>query len=97
MEEQIRLFDNVVNTKWFTDTKFILFLSNASGFRDKLSHKPLENFFPDYAGGADVDLASEYLLQRFSQVNRGDRRLYSYLVDPHVTSNVELVAAAIND
>jgi guanine nucleotide-binding protein subunit alpha len=97
MVEQIQLFGNVVNSKWFTDTKFILFLNSISAFRQKLCHKPLGDFFSDYSGSADVDQASEYLLQRFSQVNRGSRRLHSYLVDPYVASNIELVAAAIND
>ncbi|KAF1934193.1 G protein alpha subunit [Didymella exigua CBS 183.55] len=97
MAEQIELFDNVVNTEWFTDTEFILFLNNISAFRQKLSHKPLGNYFPDYSGGTDAEKASGYLLQRFSQVNRGKRRLYSHLVDPHIASNIELVATAIND
>lgn len=97
MAEQIELFDNVVNTKWFTDTKFIVFLNNVSKFRQKLSHKPLEDYFPGFSGGTDAEQASDYLLQRFSQVSRGKRRLYSYLVDPHVASNIELVATAIND
>ncbi|KAF9701780.1 hypothetical protein EKO04_000418 [Ascochyta lentis] len=80
MTEQIELFDSVVNTEWFTSTKFILFLNNTN-----------------YSGGTDAEQASEYLLQRFSQANRGKRRLYLHLVDPHVTSNIELVATAIND
>lgn len=97
MTEQIELFDNVVNTKWFTGSKFILFLNNVSVFRQKLSHKPFGDYFPDYSGGTDAEQVSEYLLQRFSQVNHGKRRLYSYLVDPHVASNIELVATAIDD
>lgn len=97
MAEQIVLFDNVVNSKWFANAKFILFLSNITTFREKLSHSPLEDSFPEYAGGADFEKASEFLLQRFRKVNRGHRRLYSYLVDPHVASNIELLVAAIND
>ena len=97
MTEQIELFDNVVNTNWFADTKFVLFLNNVSAFRQKLSHKPFEDYFPDCSGGTDAEQATEYLLKRFSQVNRGKRKLYSYLVDPHVASNIELVATAIND
>jgi guanine nucleotide-binding protein G(i) subunit alpha len=97
MMEQIQLFDSVVNSKWFTKTTVILFLSNISVFRQKLARNPLGNYFPDYSGGTNVNRAGEYLLERFSQVNRAQVHLYSHLVDPYDTSNIQLVFDAIMD
>ncbi|KAH6644032.1 guanine nucleotide binding protein, alpha subunit [Boeremia exigua] len=97
---QIGLFDSVINNKAFANTIFILFLSNVSVFRAKLRSSPLADHFPDFKGGEggeDGELAGEYVLRRFSGVNRGGRKLYSYLVDPNVASNIELVVAAIKD
>ena len=97
MMEQIQLFDNVVNFKSFTKTTIILFLGNISLFRQKLARNPLGNYFPDFSGGTDADRAGEYLLERFSQVNRAGGYLYSHLVDPYDTSNIRLVFDAIMD
>jgi len=97
MMDQIQLFDSVVNSKWFTKTTIILFLSNVSVFRQKLTRNPLGNYFPDYYGGTDINMASEYLLERFSQVNRTPKQLYAHLADPYDTSNIQFVFAAIAD
>ncbi|KAF3048164.1 Guanine nucleotide-binding protein alpha-2 subunit [Didymella heteroderae] len=97
LAEQMELFDSVVNTSiWAPDTKIILFLNNVSAFRRKLSCVPLGGVFPGFHGGDDAEQAVEYLLQRFRDVNRGRRRVFEYVVDPHVAGNIELVAAAIN-
>jgi guanine nucleotide-binding protein G(i) subunit alpha len=45
------LFDSVVNSQWFMRTSIILFLTNASRFKQKLDKDPLGNYFPDYTGG----------------------------------------------
>lgn len=97
MMEHIQVFDSVINSKLFTKTTIILFLSNFSVFRQKLARNPLAGYFPDYSGGTDVNRASEYLLERFSQVNRAQLCLYSHLVDPYDPSNIQLVFAAIMD
>jgi guanine nucleotide-binding protein G(i) subunit alpha len=96
---QLHLFDSVVNSKWFPNTIFILFLSNVSGFRRDLEVSPLQESFPDYTGENSVEEAGEYMLQRFREINRAQRTLYSYLVDlePYDPGNLELLFAAIKD
>jgi guanine nucleotide-binding protein G(i) subunit alpha len=96
MAGQIWGFEGTISSRWCADTVIILFFNEVSAFRRKLSQKPLGDYFPDYTGSTE-DQACEYLLQRFKAVNHGKRKLYSYFVDPYVTSNIELVAAAIED
>ena len=76
MMESLVLFDSVVNSRWFMRTSIILFLNKVDLFRAKLGRSPLNRYFPDYSGGADLNRAAKYLLWRFSQVNRAHLNLY---------------------
>src|SRR5262245_17321187 len=52
MEESMELFQEIVNSKWFTKTGIILILNNSDLFREKLEDKrvDLRVLFPDYNG-----------------------------------------------
>ncbi|KAB8337020.1 hypothetical protein FH972_021324 [Carpinus fangiana] len=76
MMESLVLFDSVVNSRWFMRTSIILFLNKVDLFKKKLERSPLEDYFPDYSGGDDVNRAAKYLLWRFNQVNRAHLHLY---------------------
>lgn len=78
--ESLVLFDSVVNSRWFMRTSIILFLNKVDLFRAKLARSPLNNYFPDYSGGNDINRASKYLLWRFNQVNRAHLNLYPQYV-----------------
>jgi guanine nucleotide-binding protein G(i) subunit alpha len=78
-------------------TSIILFLTNASRFKQKLDKDPLGNYFPDYTGGNDVNRAAKYLLWRFNQVNRAHVNLYPHLVEVADTTNVRLAFAAVKE
>lgn len=82
MMESLVLFDSVVNSRWFMRTSIILFLNKVDLFRVKLPKSPLQNYFPDYSGGGDVNRAAKYLLWRFNQVNRAHLNLYPQCVPP---------------
>ncbi|KAF4625325.1 hypothetical protein G7Y89_g12839 [Cudoniella acicularis] len=97
MMESLVLFDSIVNSHWFRHASIILFFCNIAEFKQKLSHSPLSNYFPDYSGGDDVNRAAKYLLWRFNQVNRQHLRLYPHLADITDTSNIRLVFAAVKE
>eukprot|EP00731_Ephydatia_muelleri_P027042 Em0018g1142a len=48
MEEALRLFNSILNNKWFLETSVILFLNKKDLFEEKLRGKPLSHCFPDY-------------------------------------------------
>jgi guanine nucleotide-binding protein G(i) subunit alpha len=95
MMESLVLFDSVVNSRWFMRTSVILLLCNVALFRQKMARDPLENYFPDYSGGNDLNKAAKYLLWRFNQVNRAHLNLYPHLYEATDTSNIWLVFSAI--
>ncbi|KAF8126837.1 guanine nucleotide binding protein, alpha subunit [Boletus edulis] len=78
LNDSFIVFESVVNSRLFTRTSVIIFLTNIDVFKDKLSEIPLERHFPDYTGGTDVNEAIEYMQSRFMQVNRA--RLPTYFI-----------------
>ncbi|KAG8917924.1 Guanine nucleotide-binding protein alpha-2 subunit [Tulasnella sp. 417] len=97
MAESLILFESVINSRWFLRSSIILFLTKIDLFKAKLPKVPLENFFPEYVGGPDVNKAAKYMLWRFTQANRARLTIYPHLTDPNDTSNIRLVFAAIKE
>lgn len=58
----------------------ILFLNKIDLFAEKLPHSPLGDYFPDYNGGDNYDLACEYLLHRFVSLNQNaaTKQIYAH-------------------
>ena len=50
MDEALRLFNSILNNKWFMETSMILFLNKKDLFLEKIKEKPLSQVFPDYQG-----------------------------------------------
>lgn len=97
LEESLKLFDSVVNSRWFTRTSVVLFLNKIDVFAEKLSLSPLENFFPDYTGGNDINKAAKYILWRFTQLNRAQLNIYPHVTQAIDTSNIKLVFVAVRE
>jgi len=50
MDEALRLFNSILNNKWFLETSVILFLNKKDLFEQKIKEKPLPDIFPDFRG-----------------------------------------------
>lgn len=96
-QESLVLFDNIVNSRWFARTSIVLFLNKIDLFAEKLKKKPLEDYFPDYNGGDDINKATKYILWRFVQLNRANLNIYPHVTQATDTSNIELVFATIKE
>ncbi|ANB14852.1 guanine nucleotide-binding protein subunit alpha [Sugiyamaella lignohabitans] len=97
MAESLVLFDSIINSPWFARTSVVLFLNKIDVFTEKLPYSPLENYFPDYTGGNDVNKAVKYILYRFTQTNRAGLNIYPHLTQATDTSNIRLVFAAVKE
>lgn len=80
--ESLRLFDSVINSRWFFRASIILLLCNVERFKEKLQSKPLVNYFPDYTSGSDLNRSAKYILWRFNQLNHGHLDLYPHCCNP---------------
>ncbi|KAG1053792.1 hypothetical protein G6F46_006250 [Rhizopus delemar] len=97
MLESLALFESVVNSRWFIRSSVMLLLNKVDIFKAKLTVSPLENYFPDYGGGADANKAAKYILWRFLQCNRNKLSIYPHLTQATDTSNIRFVFAAIKE
>ncbi|KAF8872816.1 heterotrimeric G-protein alpha subunit, GPA3-like protein [Infundibulicybe gibba] len=97
MVESIALFESVVNSRWFPRTSVILLLNEIDVFKNKIPKVPLERYFPEYTGGADINKAAKYILWRFMQANRVRLRIYPHLTQASDTSNIRLVFSAVKE
>ena len=57
-----------------------MFLNKIDVFKSKLPKVPLERYFPEYTGGADINKAAKYILWRFMQANRARLSVYPQCV-----------------
>lgn len=93
IHEQRKLFDDVVNSKWFQTVKISLFLNKIDLFRDNVkkgSH--LKVCFPDYKGERDADVAVEFMKHKFKKLNRRTgREMNTHCVCDHDTESVRYV------
>ncbi|EHN02696.1 Gpa2p [Saccharomyces cerevisiae x Saccharomyces kudriavzevii VIN7] len=96
-QESLVLFDNIVNSRWFARTSVVLFLNKIDLFAEKLGKVPMQNYFPDYTGGSDINKAAKYILWRFVQLNRANLSIYPHVTQATDTSNIKLVFAAIKE
>lgn len=87
MAESLVLFESVINSRWFLRTSIILFLNKIDLFKTKLPKVALENYFPEYTGGSDVNKAAKYILWRFTQLNRARLSIYPQCVRSSPTPN----------
>ncbi|KAF7416209.1 Guanine nucleotide-binding protein alpha-2 subunit [Pleurotus ostreatus] len=97
MVESLVLFESVINSRWFLRTSIILFLNKIDVFKNKLPKVPLERYFPEYAGGHDINKAAKYILWKFMQANRARLSVYPHLTQATDTTNIRLVFAAVKE
>ncbi|KAJ7747418.1 guanine nucleotide binding protein, alpha subunit [Mycena maculata] len=97
MRESLYLFESVINSRWFLRTSVILFLNKIDVFKRKLPKIPLGRYFPEYAGGSDLQKAAKYILWKFMQENRAKLTVYPHVTQATNTKNIRLVFAAVKE
>lgn len=78
MKESLLLFDEVCNSPWFRETAFVLFLNKTDIFEEKIKKKDLTCCFPNYTGGCDYDKATEFIKQRYLELNTSPHHIYTH-------------------
>jgi len=55
MHESLKVFREICNNKWFTDTAVVLFMNKKDTFAEKIAKIDLNVCFPEYTGGCNFD------------------------------------------
>lgn len=96
MQESLKLWKEICNTKWFLNTHMILFLNKRDLFEDKIKRVPLTVCFPLYDGPpASFDAAAQYIRDEFLALNKNPKKT----VTVHITcaTDTELVRRLFAD
>jgi len=93
MHESIRLFDLVINNRYFKQTSMILFLNKVDLFEMKIKNVSINGCFPDYDGPQnDKESALKYITEIFISCNVDiSRQIYSHITCATDSRNVQKV------
>lgn len=105
MYEAIALFDEICNSKWFSETSMILFLNKKDLFETKVKRSNICDIshFADYDGAKGDDPEAyddgvQYFLRRFVETKvQESKEIYPHVTCATDTRNVEIVFRACKD
>ncbi|AQZ11126.1 GPA1 (YHR005C) [Zygosaccharomyces parabailii] len=98
MQESIMLFDTLLNSKWFRNTPFILFLNKMDIFEEKVKRMPIRKFFPNYQGRVgDAEAGVKYFENMFLSLNRSNKPIYVKRTCATDTQTMKFVLTAVTD
>lgn len=100
MEETLNLFDEICNSRWFSQTSVILFLNKRDMFEEKIARVPLTvcPVFADYTGPNRYDEGTQLIEETFQSKNRTPEKIiYCHVTCATDTSNVTAVFNAVKD
>ncbi|KAJ3168543.1 guanine nucleotide-binding protein subunit alpha [Geranomyces variabilis] len=98
MQEAIKLFDSICNSRWFVRTSIILFLNKIDLFEQKLLKVPLQNYFPEFTGGTSFKAGCEFMTRRFRALRRASNKpVYVHLTCATDTEQIKFVMDAVYD
>lgn len=98
MEEAMMLFEEVINSKWFSSqTYVILFLNKFDLFSEKVKKVDLNVCFPQYTGGKDPDNASKFIIDQYKSRYRQGRELFFHIITATDTDCVKRVFESMTE
>jgi GTPase SAR1 family protein len=98
MQESLKLFREICNSKWFTETSIILFLNKRDLFEEKIRRVDLTVCFQDYKGGKNYDNAVGFIKDKFLAENQNPKKhIYTHVTCATDTDNISVVFNAVKD
>lgn len=99
LDEALKLFDDICNSRWFLKTALLLFLNKRDLFQEKIMKVKLSDTFPAYTGPAqDYQAAQTWILNQFESKNRSpSKAIYSSVTTAIDTGNVRMVVNSVKD
>jgi len=92
MVESLKLFDEICNSKWFTEIPIILFLNKSDLFAERIQTVNITEVFPEYKGKQEFDEASQYIQHAFTQLNENPQKeIFTHITCATNTDNIRVV------
>ncbi|KAI9345811.1 guanine nucleotide binding protein, alpha subunit [Zopfochytrium polystomum] len=74
MEDSVSAFGCICNHTLLKHIPIILFLNKTDVFANKVKTSPIEQYFPDYKGGASKSSGANYFLAKYMAANRNPNK-----------------------
>jgi len=98
MHEELKLFKDICNSQWFSETAIILFLNKKDLFEKKIQKVPLSVCFPEYKGGNTYKEVSSFIEDKFlSQNDNPQKLIYVHHTCATDTDQITVVFKAVQD
>lgn len=99
MIESLNLFEEIVNSRWFLKTSFILFLNKKDLFEEKIKKVNLNVCFPEYNGPSDYEHCMKFVRNKFLERNKDqqNREIYTHPTCATDKDNIKVVFNSVKD
>eukprot|EP00301_Raphidiophrys_heterophryoidea_P022501 c6637_g1_i1.p1 GENE.c6637_g1_i1~~c6637_g1_i1.p1 ORF type:complete len:347 (+),score=93.98 c6637_g1_i1:234-1274(+) len=98
LQDSLRLFAEMSNTKFFSGAAMILFLNKNDLFLKKIRTTDLSVCFPEYEGGCDYKASIEFIKAKFAATRaKPDQPLYIHVTCATNTDNISFVFNSVKE
>jgi guanine nucleotide-binding protein G(i) subunit alpha len=71
MQEELTLFDSIINARWFKKTRFILLFTKTDKLETKVKKSPIEKYFSGFEGDSEcLEDVKAYIKMRFLNLSQ---------------------------
>jgi len=93
MLESIKLFSELVNSKWFSRVPLILFLNKSDLLQERVDQGiSIKIAFPEYEGEDEFDAYVDYIYSKFQEVVKNQSKpIYKHVTNATSTDNIKFV------
>lgn len=96
--ESFELFDQIVNSKYFSETSMVLFLNKSDLFKDKLRRVPFSSIFHKYKGPNEYEEVIAWLQNKFESRNQdANKKIFVHVTCAINSDNFRLVFETVKD
>ncbi|KZT50915.1 guanine nucleotide-binding protein alpha-3 subunit, partial [Calocera cornea HHB12733] len=96
MLESMKLFENIIASRWFQNSVFMLFFNKVDVYEDKYARSPLNKYFPEYSG-TDAAAGLKYIAYRYLRLNRAGVQMYYHITTATDTKKMRVITAAVRE
>eukprot|EP01128_Nolandella_sp_AFSM9_P005668 TRINITY_DN2790_c0_g1_i1.p1 TRINITY_DN2790_c0_g1~~TRINITY_DN2790_c0_g1_i1.p1 ORF type:complete len:373 (+),score=96.57 TRINITY_DN2790_c0_g1_i1:68-1120(+) len=89
LHEACELFEQTMNSKWFSGSGLILFLNKSDLFKDKIKKVSLSRAFPEYDGGLEYEPAAAFLKKKFRSLLKHRDDLHIHITCATDTKHIQ--------
>jgi len=100
MNEALKIFNEIVNSRWFEHTSIILFLNKFDLFTEKLisGDSPIVKYFPKYAGASnDIKAGRDFFASEFRKLAPPSKIVYVHFTNATDTDLLKKTMDSVQD